>query len=624
MCGICGFAGFEQPGLIEKMAGLLRHRGPDSDGFFCSGEISLGMRRLKVIDLSTGDQPVYNEDRSICVVFNGEIYNFRELRVELEKSGHRFRTASDTEVLVHLYEKYGKSCAQKLEGMFAFALWDSGKRQLLAARDQLGIKPFYYCVNGSRLAFASELKALMPVPLLGRKINPDAIAAYLRLLYIPSPMTAFRDAAKLEPGHLLLWRDGKTSVEKYWSMPDPAPAGRSFGENREMFLSTLKDSVRRHMISDVPLGAFLSGGLDSSAIVAAMSELGGRAKTFSIGYDREEDSSYNELDTASRTAEAFRADHTGIIVNPDAAELLPTIASQLDEPHADSSAIVTYLISKHARSKATVALAGIGGDELFLGYPRYMGTRWYYRLKGLPGPLLGAASACAGMLGESGTGRDLSNWAKRFTSGLEKGEPDFYLGWTTFLRGGEETELLSPSFRELAKADPLSRNREFFASLPGGDAIQRLATLDTLTYLPDDLLMMADKMSMASSLELRVPFCDLKMLEFSLSLSSREKMPGGEMKGFMRRALKGFVPDEVLGRRKQGFMVPLPRWLRHELRPMTLELLSGERTKRRGIFSPAAVDRLLERHYSGRENRADLIWAILCLETWMEAYGASV
>jgi len=437
-------------------------------------------------------------------------------------------------------------------------------------------------------------------------------------------MTAFRDAAKLEPGHLLLWRDGRMAVEKYWSMPDPAPSGKTFGENREMFLSALKNSVRRHMISDVPLGAFLSGGLDSSAIVAAMSELGGQAKTFSIGYDREEDSSYNELDTASRTAAAFDADHTRIIVNPDAAELLPTIARQLDEPHADSSAIVTYLISKNARSKATVALTGIGGDELFLGYPRYLGARWYYRLKNLPSVMIRGAEAGAALLGESGAGRDLANWAKRFTAGLGKVEPDVYLGWTTFLRGEEGKELLSPEFRELMKADPLSRNREAFASLSGGDPIQRLAMLDTLTYLPDDLLMMADKMSMASSLELRVPFCDLRMQEFSLSLSSRDKMPGGELKGFMRRALKGFVPDEVLGRRKQGFMVPLPRWLRHELRPMTLELLSGERTARRGIFSPGAVDKLLEKHYSGRENRADLIWAILCLETWMEAYGATV
>ncbi|MFA5162504.1 MAG: asparagine synthase (glutamine-hydrolyzing) [Elusimicrobiales bacterium] len=622
MCGICGFSGFRDDGLAREMASAMIHRGPDSDGFLFSDDVTLAMRRLRVIDLRSGNQPVYNENRRVCVVFNGEIYNHRALRRELEKCGHRFSTESDTEVIVHAYEEFGPLCVRKLEGMFAFALWDADARSLLLARDPLGIKPLYYYLGGGKLVFASELKALLKWRGLPRAMDHEAVDAYLNYLYIPEPRSIFKDVRKLEAGRIMLFSGGKAETRVYWRPPEPGSLNLSGEDALRYAEQLLEQTVKSHLSSDVPLGVFLSGGLDSGAVTAfAAKHSPGRLKTFSIGYKNPSEKSYDELDMARLVAKRYGTEHSEITVSPDITELIPRLAWHFDEPHADSGALVNYLIAAEARKHVTVALSGAGGDELFCGYPRYLGMKLYPVYNRLPASMRRAAAALADKLPESGKSRDLANWAKRFTRGAEQGPFECYNSWISF-RGGHGG-LYSPDFRAaLENADPSAAHRAAFGAASGSLAM-RAVQLDMQTYLPGDLLMMSDRMSMASSLELRVPFCDAKLAEFVCALPQSRRFGGFALKPLLRKILAPHLPAKVLSGRKKGFMVPLPLWLRGGMGELEKRYLSPETIKKRGLFNPAAVKAIIREHKSGARGNADLIWSLVMLEAWQQAYEDS-
>jgi asparagine synthase (glutamine-hydrolysing) len=580
------------------------------------------MRRLAIIDLKTGGQPIYNEDGKVAVVFNGEIYNCGELRTELQSKGHVFKTATDTEVIVHLYEEVGEGCPQRLEGMFAFAVADERTGKLLLARDHMGIKPLYHAAapNGG-LIFASEMKSLLLAPFIKRKLDPAALDLYLSYLYVPEPHSIFEGISKLPPGHLIShdWRAGRTAVKRYWELRKlPGPPA---GEREEALRSLLARTVKSHLMSDVPLGVFLSGGLDSGAITALMAQAGADVKTFSIGYEGKGESSYNELDAAGLMARRFGTTHTEIRVAPKIAELLPKLAWHFDEPHADSSAIVTYLISQRAAASIKVALTGIGGDEIFGGYPRYMGARFHRLYRHLPGPLRRAALSGAERLAESGASRDWANWGKRFARGGLLDEFACYDSWVSAADTGLRSRLYSADWLGGRTLGPdLAGRRALHAGASSSDVVDQASYLDLMTYLPGDLLMMADKMSMASSLELRVPFCDRRLVEFMYSLPAGERAGWSGLKLLLRRVLRPLLPPEILAKRKQGFMVPLPLWLKGELAPLIDDLLAPSLIKRRGYFDPDAVAGLLAEHRSGARGRADLIWALMMFETWHRLY----
>lgn len=617
MCGICGFAGFRDEERLQRMIGSLVHRGPDDEGRHVEEAVSLGMRRLSVIDVSGGRQPIWNKTRTVCVIMNGEIYNFQELREHLIASGHRFETKSDTEVLVHLYEEHGDDCVEHLRGMFAFAIWDREKQVLLLARDRLGIKPLFYALQDGRLCFASEIKALLAGGVQGT-LDAQALRQFLTFLYVPSPSTIYESIRQLPPGHTLTFTRGRMSLRRYWSLkPDPAAAALGGEEAEERLLAHLKEAVRLHLVSDVPLGVFLSGGIDSSTVVAMMRAVsGGPIRTFTIGYGPE-DESYNELTFAREVANRFGTDHDEQIVKPDAVDLLPRIVRAFDEPFADSSAIPNYLIAEVARRSVTVALAGHGGDELFGGYPRYMGQQFGTSYDRLPVGLRLGLAAASRWIPES---TQSDNWPGRVRRFLQAGSslPDVrYLRWVTFLPPEWGENLFTPEFRDRAGGEtPEMAYRRLYREWPVSDPAERAMVVDLQTYLPDDLLAMGDRMSMAHSLEVRVPFCDHVLAQFAIGLPAHERFRHRRLKSFLKRTLRTSLPEHLLHRPKQGFMVPLARWFNHDLKAMVRELLSEEAIGQRGYVRYAYVRWLLAEHESGRRNCTDQIFALLALEIW--------
>jgi len=609
MCGICGFAGFRDDERLTRMVRSLVHRGPDDEGRYVENAVSLAMRRLSVIDVAGGRQPIWNEARTVCVVMNGEIYNFQELRNALITKGHRFDTKSDTEVLVHLYEDYGEACVEHLRGMFAFALWDRDRQILLLARDRLGIKPLFYAREGGRFWFASEIKALIAGG-VERTVSAQALQQYLTFLYVPSPATIFEGILQLPPGHILTLTRGEMRIRRYWSLrSDPEAADLGAKEAEERLLAHLKDAIRLHLISDVPLGVFLSGGMDSSTLVALMRTVSGsRIRTFTIGYGGA-DESYNELTFARLVAERFGTDHHEEILEPNAVDLLPRIIQAFDVPFADSSAIPNYLVSQVARRTVTVALAGHGGDELFGGYPRYLGLR--------AGALYDRLAAASRWIPES---LHSDNWPGRVRRFLEAGTlpvEERYLRWITFLPPKWGEEALTPD--TLARAGPNTPEqvyRQLYRAWESSDPAERAMALDVQTYLPDDLLVLGDRMSMAHSLEVRVPFCDHVVAQFALGLPARDRFRNGRLKAFLKKTLAPFLPVEIVTRSKQGFKVPLARWFNADLKEMVHELLSEETIRRRGYVRYPYVRWLLQEHQSGRLNLTDQIYALLVLEIW--------
>jgi asparagine synthase (glutamine-hydrolysing) len=617
MCGICGFAGYRDDECLTRMVASLVHRGPDDEGRYVDESVSLAMRRLSVIDLAGGHQPIWNETETVGVVMNGEIYNFQELRNALLTKGHRFETKCDTEVLVHLYEDYGEACVEHLRGMFAFALWDRNRQVLLLARDRLGIKPLFYAHVGSRFWFASEIKALLAGG-IERTVDAQALRQYLTFLYVPSPATIFEGIRQLPPGHILTLARGEMRVRRYWSLrPDPEAVGLGAEEAEERLLAHLKEAIRLHLISDVPLGVFLSGGMDSTTLVALMRTVSDSPiRTFTIGYGGA-DETYNELTFARLVAERFGTVHHEEILEPQAVDLLPRIIQAFDEPFADSSAIPNYLVSQVARRTVTVALAGHGGDELFGGYPRYLGQRAGTLYDRLPSGLRRGLASASQWIPES---VHSDNWPGRVRRFLEAGSlpaDERYLRWITFLPSEWGEEALTPDTR--ARAGPNKPEHvygQLYRAWERPDPAERAMALDVQTYLPGDLLVLGDRMSMAHSLEVRVPFCDHVVAQFALGLPARDRFRNGRLKSFLKKTLAPFLPAEILTRSKQGFKVPLARWFNADLKDMVRELLSEETVRQRGYVRYPYVRWLLKEHESGRRNLTDQIYALLVLEIW--------
>jgi len=623
MCGIAGIVG-GAPGrdTLDAMLASLEHRGPDDRGAFAGDGVALGMTRLSIIDLVTGQQPMSSDDGAARIVFNGEIYNFRAVRAELQAGGHRFRTQSDTEVILRAWEADGERCVERLRGMFAFAIWDARRRRLFLARDRLGKKPLYYWRGGGALVFASEIKALLCHPGPGRAVDWPALPHYLAYGYTPAGRSAFAGIMKLPPGHTATLDGDTFTARRYWSLPAAAsPIRLAPAELAQRLRDEIREAVRLRLESDVPLGAFLSGGVDSSVVVASMREVtSGRLTTFSIGFGAAA-ASYDELPYARQVAERFGTEHHEEILEPKAAELAPLIVRSFDEPFADSSAIATYAVAAATARHVKVALSGIGGDETFAGYPRYLGVRvseaWTRLPRWLRRP---AGAAAAGLLSESYTSRNLRDWVVRFAAGAERPLPERYFGWTRFFDGPALDALATPALSAHLTGDPDADGRAAWATRSGGDAVDGAFRIDLATYLPDDLLVMADRMSMAHSLELRGPFCDHRLIETSLAIAPSVKLPGFRLKGLLKAAYADVLPPAVLTHRKQGFMIPLAGWLRTDLRPLLDDLLSPEQVRARGLFRVEAVERLKAEHAAGRRSHADRLWTLMMAELWLREY----
>jgi asparagine synthase (glutamine-hydrolysing) len=622
VCGICGQASLDgvsprDPEVLAAMNGTLRHRGPDSDGLLLDGPVGLAMRRLSIIDLAGGDQPIANEDGTVHVVQNGEIYNYRELRGDLLRRGHRFRTESDTEVLVHLYEERGDSFVRDLRGMFALALWDAAGRRLVLARDRFGIKPLHYAVTGGALSFASELKALLRQPGFPVEVDLDAVEAYLAFNSVPAPYTIYRAARKLPPGHLLIWAGGEPRVERF-ARPAPPRAADVRREGADDLAAELRerlcDSVRAHLVADVPVGVLLSGGVDSCTLAAlAASESGERLRTFSIGF---EERSFDELDRARMVARRYGTDHHDLVVRPNAAELLPELAKAFDEPFADSSALPTYLVSKLASEHVKVALSGEGGDELFGGYYTYVADR--------VAPYLARPAAAARPLVErlpsSARRTSLDYMAKRFAAGAQLPPLDRHHAWKEIFSQDARDELLGP--RAERARDPLELWRARYAETEGAEELARLQDVDLGLYLADDLLTKTDRASMAHSLEVRVPFLDTTVTDLALALPARMKVRAMvRKKWLLRRAVEPLLPRAILHGRKRGFSIPAAAWLRGELEPFAREVLSPAAIARGGVLDPRAVTAVLDRHVSGREDLSRQLWGLMSFALWSAGGG---
>jgi asparagine synthase (glutamine-hydrolysing) len=621
MCGIAGIVGRVDRDTLQAMVAALTHRGPDDEGLWLAPDIGMGMRRLSIIDLAGGRQPMTNEDETLRVVFNGEIYNFRELRSDLIQRGHRFRTQSDTEVLLHLYEEMGPGLVERLRGMFAFALWDAPRKQLLLARDRIGKKPLYFWQHAGLFLFASEVKALLVHPAVSREVDWEAFHHYLAFGYTPADRSIFAGIAKLPPAHTATLLDGTLKLERYWTLPQVTHEPRlSAAEAADRIRHELREAVRLRLESDVPLGVFLSGGIDSSAVVASMREVTGqRIATFSIGFGRAAPS-FDELPYARMVARRFETDHHEEILEPKVADLLRTIVRHFDEPFADSSAIPTFVVAQATAHHVKVVLSGIGGDETFAGYPRYLGLRLSERYAKLPRWFRSAAGSVAPrLLRESDRSRNWGDWARRFIAGAEQPLPDRYIGWTRFFSETELGDLVAPAVRRLWQADIEATHRAAFADHAHDDPVDGAFRIDLSTYLPDDLLVMADRMSMAHSLELRAPFCDHRVVEESLRIPPGTKIPGFRLKGLLKAAFADVLPPPVLSHRKQGFMIPLGRWLRTDLHDVMEELLAPDRVRARGLFRPDAVEALKREHLTETRSHSDRLWSLMMLELWIQA-----
>jgi asparagine synthase (glutamine-hydrolysing) len=611
MCGICGVAsanGSADPERVARMSATLVHRGPDSAGEFSDGTVALAARRLSIIDLETGDQPIANEDGTLHVVQNGELYNYRELRGELERAGHTFRTHGDTEVLLHLYEQHGDGFAERLRGMFAVAIWDAPRRRLVLARDRFGIKPLYYRAAGDELAFASELRALPR-----GEIDLDALEAFLAFNSIPAPLTIFREARKLPPGHLLLWEDGHVRLERF-ARPAPVPADELRDDEEaelvEELRARLRDSVRAHLVSDVPVGVLLSGGVDSALLAAlAAEESAEPLRTFSIGF---EERSFDELGDARRVAERYGTQHRELVLRPDAALLLPALAEAFDEPFADSSALPTYLVSELAASDVKVALSGEGGDELFGGYYTYAADLLAARVGGLAR----LARPLVERLPTSSRKASFDYRAKRFVRAAHLQPLERHHGWKEIFSPDARAELTG----RRSSFDPVDLLRARYAETEGADELARLQDVDLGVYLVDDLLVKTDRASMAHSLEARVPYLDTVVTNLALALPTRHKVRGLAKKVLLRKAAEPLLPREIVRGKKRGFSIPAAAWLRGELVPFARETLSTDTLRRQGFFRPEPVHRLLDDHVAGREDLSRQLWGLLAFTLWYERH----
>ena len=629
MCGICGKINLDerQPveaGLIRAMCDAIRHRGPDDDGYFLHNHVGMGMRRLSIIDLNTGKQPIFNEDKTIAIVFNGEIYNFQQLRETLIARGHRFQTKSDTEVIVHLYEEKGEACVDDLRGMFGFAIYDMRSKKLLLARDRFGIKPMYYSLTGRSFVFGSELKSLLQDIEINREFDFNSLNCYFSFMNTIAPGSIFKSVKKLKPGHVLVFKNGNYEIHPYWhfDLKESDPR-RSESDIEHELIERLKEAVKIRLISDVSLGAFLSGGIDSSSIVALMSEVSEKpVKTFSIGF---KDKDYNELEYARMIAKLYSTDHHEYIVEPDATRLIDELVWYLDEPFADPSAIPTYFVSKIARENVTVVLTGDGGDEMFGGYPHYQAEALLEDLSRIPGFI---RNNVLKKIAENVPTLPIAkfNYQKqRLLRNLER------IGISPQERFFSRHQVFTPEAkRELYSASLLNQLNGTFDIESGImthlhlddtlSSLDQLLYLDTHIYLPNDMLMKVDRMSMATSLEARVPFLDHKFAEFVATIPAHLKVRGRETKYILKKAMSRYLPHEILYRKKKGFDMPLDVWFRNGLDTMASEILLDRRSLNRGLLRKEAIEKIITTHHRKEKDLSFQIWTLIVFEKWCQTF----
>ena len=626
MCGICGVITLETGEAVDEE--LLRclnrsliHRGPDDEGYYLDAHAGLAVRRLSIIDLYTGGQPIANETGDIWVVYNGEIYNYRQIRTELERQGHVFKTQSDTEVIVHAYEEYEDACVQRFNGMFALAVWDARRRRLFLARDRLGIKPLFYWVEHEKLVFGSELKAVIAHPEVPRQVDLVALGQYLSLEYIPGPRTIFQNVHKLPPGHTLVFEQGGLKLAQYWDVPN-SPVMDDEQTCVERLAGLIEEAVRIRLMSDVPLGAFLSGGIDSSTVVGYMSQYTtGAVETFSIGFA---DDSYNELPYAQAVADHFGTSHHYEVLNPDIVSLAEKLVQHQDEPFADTSTFPTFLVSQLARRSVKVVLSGDGGDELFAGYDTYLAERLSRYYQWLPEPLRNISfPALANLLPPQPAKKGFINKVKRLVEGGAQESTLQHTRWMIFMSEAEKDKLFRPELRAALKGDSTKALfAGYFQRASRFDLLAQQQYVDLKTYLVDDILAKVDRMSMAVSLEARVPLLDYHIVEFALNLPPQLKMNRMRTKVILRKAVQSLLPEVVLKKPKQGFSIPMKHWLRNSLKPMMLDLLSAESVRQRGYFNPQVVSGWVREHLDGRANHSHRLWALLVFELWQRTYSA--
>lgn len=629
MCGITGWANLDSHTpppdgareLLHSMCERIIHRGPDSEGLFVTNGVALGMRRLAIIDLVTGEQPAFNEDKSVTVILNGEIYNYRELRAELEKRGHAFRSASDTEVLPHLYEEYGDNMLGQLNGMFAFALWDSRRRRLLIGRDRFGEKPLYWGVFDNTLLFASEPKVLLAHPAVRPALNLQALRQYLSFDYVPAPLSIYDGISKLPAAHKLVLEDGRVEVDRYWCLSyktaQPVP---SENEAADHLRELMADAVRMRLVSDVPLGVLLSGGVDSSSIAAfAVRASTEPVKTFSISFA---EASFDESAHARGVAKFLGTDHHEERLSANlAANLVSEIGAWMDEPFSDPSLVPTYLLSRFTRKHVTVALGGDGGDELFAGYPMYAGLRWGEFYKRLPLPLRRRlVEPIVRLLPVKTKNLSFDYKAQRFVTGAKYDTVARHHVWFGSFTPEEQTELLTANALAASDDDIYAQARQFAEECDNEDPVTRMQSVDTRLYLAEDILTKVDRASMAVSLEVRAPFLDPRVAEFAASLPANYKLRGHKTKYILKKAVHELLPPFVTKRGKKGFGVPVAEWLKVKLRPLARDLLSPERVRRAGVFNPTYIARLQDEHERGVANHRKLLWTLLMFELWHESF----
>ena len=619
MCGICGF-NWKDPELVARMTETLHHRGPDQDGTYCEDGLSFGHRRLSIIDLTeAGRQPLGNEDGSVMVTYNGEIYNFQEIKDDLIAKGHKFRGGSDTEILVHGYEEYGYDLLQKLNGMFAFAIWDRKRERIWMARDRIGIKPLYYYCKDGKFIFASEIKAILEDAQVPREVNRQAVYRYLCFEFVPAPETMFAGIQKLPAGHFAVFEKGQLQVEQYWDLKfNVTEPPQSIEEIVERERELIEMAVKRRLLSDVPLGAFLSGGLDSSAIVAMMRKhVPGRLRTFTIGY---EDKSFSELDYAQVVADHFETDHQVLMIEQMNREAVEKSLWHLDEPMTDLSSIPLMFICEQAKQHVTVCLSGEGGDEVFAGYDRFKAARMANYLKIIPRPLReGVLFKMTAMLPDQKQKKGAINMLKRFMEGAALPEEAMHIRWQFFSNAKLEQYLYSSGFKNEVEFDPFSRLRDYNANTVGLDPINRQIYADMRYMMTDSVLMKVDKMSMANALEIRVPLLDHTLVEYMATVHGDLKLKGNQTKYIFRKALEGILPDKIVYRGKQGYSLPVKNLLRTQLKDYMVELLHESPIIRESM-NMEYVDTLIAEHLSMKHNHNHVLWGMMNIAIWYNRF----
>lgn len=628
MCGIAGFLNFDSaqradPSLLQEMCNAIVHRGPDDEGMYVDGQVGLGMRRLSIIDLKGGHQPLFNEDGSLCIVFNGEIYNHRELRDELIKKGHTYQTQSDTESILHLYEEMGEQCLSKLRGMFAFAIWDRSNRRLFLARDRVGIKPLFVYADSERLLFASEMKSILGYPGIVRDIDWQALDSYFSMSYITAPRTIYRGISKVMPGHYLLWQNGTLRDEKYWDLHYRPNYVASPEELRGQLLDLLREATRLHLVSDVPVGLFLSGGIDSASLAALMSEsLTEPIKTFTIGFGGTVGEFEDERPFARLAADRNGAKHHELEVLPQVEEVIRSIISGFDEPFADDSSIPTYYVSELTSRYVKVAMSGLGADELLGGYERYLGFSLSESYNSVPQWLRRLISqGVDSLLDMKGGGGENVNRLRRFLQSSDLPPAQRYYAYRELLRHERRAALLSHDIRKEIDFSQGENECARYYHLPNArEPLDQAMYQDVKVYLPDDLLANTDRMSMLHSLEVRVPFLDHKLMEFCATIPSHLKVRGLQKKYLFKQAVASLLPKQILHKKKQGFVGPMAQWLRYDLRDYVRDTLSEAALKKHGYFSLGVVESILDEHFSNRKRHDTLIWALLVFQSWHQLY----